>query len=105
MDNIVIAHEVLHHIKVTNTKGILLKLDFEKTFDQVNWDFLFEILEGRGFGPKWIRCIRDIFVGSRTYVNFNGRMGEYFNCKRGLDKEILCLSFYLIRLLMFLTKF
>jgi hypothetical protein len=30
-----------------------LKLDFEKAYDKVNWNFLFESLAARGFCPKW----------------------------------------------------
>lgn len=83
-DNIVIAHEILHHTRITKQKGILLKLDFEKAFDKVNWDFLVEILEARGFGTLFVNWIRDILTSSRTSVSFNGNQGPYFPCKRGL---------------------
>jgi chitinase len=52
MDNVVCAHEVLYQVHVSKTKGVMLKIDFEKTFDRVNWDFLLETLKGRGFGLK-----------------------------------------------------
>jgi len=29
--------------------GVILKLDFEKAYDKVNWKLLFEFLEKRGF--------------------------------------------------------
>jgi Reverse transcriptase (RNA-dependent DNA polymerase) len=58
MDNVVCAHEVLHQVKLFKTKGVLFKIDFEKTFDHVNWDFLLETLVGRGFGPKWMIWIK-----------------------------------------------
>lgn len=54
MNNVVCAHEILHQIKISKTKGVLFKIDFEKTFDCVNWDFLLEVLKGRNFGDKWI---------------------------------------------------
>jgi Reverse transcriptase (RNA-dependent DNA polymerase) len=48
MDNVVVASEVLHQVRIRKNKGVLFKIDFEKTFDMINWDFLIEILVGRG---------------------------------------------------------
>ena len=83
-DNIVCAHEILHQVRRTKQKGILLKLDFEKAFDKVNWEFLFEVLHARGFGSLFINWIHDILQGGRTCVTFNGEQGAYFSCKQGL---------------------
>jgi hypothetical protein len=35
-DNIICAQQVLHQVRKTKTKGILLKLDYEKTCDNIN---------------------------------------------------------------------
>jgi uncharacterized protein YpiB (UPF0302 family) len=35
-DNIICAQEIFHKIRKNKTKGILLKIDFEKVFDSVN---------------------------------------------------------------------
>jgi Reverse transcriptase (RNA-dependent DNA polymerase) len=35
-NNIICAQKVLHQVRLTKAKGIMLKLDFEKTFDNVN---------------------------------------------------------------------
>lgn len=83
-DNIICAHEVLHSVRLSKQKGILLKLDFEKAFDQVNWEFLFEILEARGFGSLFTNWIKDILEGGRSCVSFNGMQGSFFPCKKGL---------------------
>jgi hypothetical protein len=36
MDNVVVATEVLHQVRIKKIKGVLFKIDFEKTFDRVN---------------------------------------------------------------------
>lgn len=54
-DNIVTAHELLHHVRITKQKGIFFKLDFKKAFDKVHWDFLIEVLHARGFGSLFIQ--------------------------------------------------
>jgi hypothetical protein len=35
-------------------QGYLLKLDYEKAYDKVNWSFFIEVLEKRGFENRWL---------------------------------------------------
>jgi len=49
MYGVMAHHEILHETKRSNKTGVVLKLDFEKAYDKVCWDFLFRTLEMRGF--------------------------------------------------------
>ena len=49
MSGVMAHHEILHETKRSNKTGVVLKLDFEKAYDKVCWDFLFRTLEMRGF--------------------------------------------------------
>jgi Reverse transcriptase (RNA-dependent DNA polymerase) len=86
------------YILLKGKKCLLFKIDFEKPFDRVNWDFLFEILEGKGFSSLWISWIKNILYNSKTCINFNGQLGEYFSCKRGVRQGDLIspFLFYLV---------
>lgn len=53
LEGCVIIHEVLHELRIKNLEGIILKIDFEKAYDKVKWDFLFEVMEKKRFPPKW----------------------------------------------------
>ncbi|GAA0143480.1 hypothetical protein LIER_04153 [Lithospermum erythrorhizon] len=56
-DNILIAHELLHHISYkANSKNslIALKLDMSKAYDQVEWSFLKAIMLKLGFCRTWV---------------------------------------------------
>jgi hypothetical protein len=53
MTGIMALHEVMHETKKTGKTGIILKLDFEKAYDKVCWDFLFDGLKIRGFCKTW----------------------------------------------------
>lgn len=54
LDGVVVLHEVLHELRVSKKKGLILKLDFEKAYDRVRWSFLEQVMRGRGFPETWI---------------------------------------------------
>ena len=51
-DCFIVAQETLHFMKSSQSPGLMLKLDFEKAFDNVNWDFLINALIGLGCDIK-----------------------------------------------------
>lgn len=53
MTGIMALHEILHETKRRKKIGVTLKLDFEKPYDKVDWDFLFDCLKYRGFCTTW----------------------------------------------------
>jgi Reverse transcriptase (RNA-dependent DNA polymerase) len=59
-DNIICAQEILYKIRKNKNKGILFKIDFEKFFDSVNWQFFSEVLQARGFGNRWTKWIKKL---------------------------------------------
>lgn len=38
-------HEILHDTRFKKKDVEVLKLDFEKAYDKIDWDFLFEFLK------------------------------------------------------------
>lgn len=59
MDGILCLHEILHNTKARKKDGLILKLDFEKAYDKISWDFLAECLRQRSFNEKWCMWIWD----------------------------------------------
>jgi hypothetical protein len=57
LETVISAHEILHDSIKNKEKGLVLKLDYEKAYDIVNWQFLQEILISRGFRNKWVNWI------------------------------------------------
>jgi hypothetical protein len=49
MDGFMTLHDVMHHTRVKKEIGIILKLDFEKAYGEVTWDFLLECHKLKGF--------------------------------------------------------
>jgi len=54
MSGVMALHEVLHETKRRKETGVVLKLDFEKAYDKVCWDFLFSNLEMRGVQQQMV---------------------------------------------------
>jgi hypothetical protein len=53
MDGVVSLHEIIHEVKRKKQSGVIFKVDFEKAYDKVNWNFLHHMMIKKGFGGKW----------------------------------------------------
>jgi hypothetical protein len=51
-DNFLYAQNLIRALHRSKQPDLFLKLDIAKAFDSVRWDFLQEVLESLGFGPK-----------------------------------------------------
>jgi Reverse transcriptase (RNA-dependent DNA polymerase) len=84
MDGVVTAQEILYYSHMNNDIRVLIKLDFEKAFDRLNWDYLLETFSHKNFPTQWIQWIRNILHGGRVCINLNGHLIVYFECTRGV---------------------
>jgi hypothetical protein len=50
----------------------------------VDLDFLFEILDSRGFCHTWINWIRALITGGYVGVALNGSDSQFFKTEKGL---------------------
>ena len=67
-----ITNEVIDSMLKSNTLRVLCKLDIEKAYDHVSWDFLFEGLNKMGFGHKWIGWISWCIFSPKFSIIVNG---------------------------------
>jgi hypothetical protein len=63
LEGMVVLHEILHEIRVKNLKGIILKLDFKKTYEKVHWNYMMEVLRRKNFPNKWLEWTKQIVEG------------------------------------------
>ncbi|KAL4395796.1 hypothetical protein AHAS_Ahas01G0027700 [Arachis hypogaea] len=85
-DNIIVAQEVLHFMKKTKSKkGVLaFKIDLEKAYDRVSWEFLEQSLLMFGFPGTIVSLIMKCVKSSSLSLMWNGNRLDGFQPKRGL---------------------
>ncbi|KAK4382460.1 LINE-1 retrotransposable element O protein [Sesamum angolense] len=73
-DNILLAQELTNCPgKGGSVNNIIMKLDMEKAYDRMNWNFLYCMLTKLGFPKQWIELIKKqwIKLSSHTVVDCN----------------------------------
>ena len=65
---------------------MLYKLDIEKAYDDISWDFLLQILERMGFGRKWLIWISWCISMTSFSVLYNDSPTGLFWSSKGLRK-------------------
>jgi hypothetical protein len=69
---------------------VVIKLDYEKSYDKISIDFLLEFLKLRGFGERWVGWIKKIVIGGSVSVLANGEKSTTFKTGKGLRQGTLC---------------
>jgi hypothetical protein len=78
MEGAIILHETLHEMHKKKSNGVILKLDFEKACDKVNWNFLQQALRMKGFSDIWCKWIDQVVSGGSVAVKVNDEIGHFF---------------------------
>ncbi|KAJ0527046.1 putative RNA-directed DNA polymerase [Helianthus annuus] len=84
LDGPLILSEVLSWAKITKKQILVFKVDFQKAYDSVNWNFLLDILNGMNFPTLWRNWIKACLKSGRSSVLVNGSPTTEFQLYRGL---------------------
>lgn len=89
-DNILIAHETFHYLKHKKSKldfEIGLKVNMNKAYDRVEWDFLEGVMIKMGFCNRLIFLIMSCVRTVSFSVSINGNVGDRFKPSRGIRQS------------------
>ncbi|XP_042952203.1 uncharacterized protein LOC122289285 [Carya illinoinensis] len=86
-DNIMVAYEVMHSMKVRKKGGqrnMAIKIDMSKAYDRIEWVFLEKIMRKMGFNSKCIDMIMKCVSIVSYSILLNGKPGQKIFPSRGL---------------------
>ncbi|MCI03311.1 LINE-1 reverse transcriptase like, partial [Trifolium medium] len=84
LDGVLVVNELLDLAKRRKDKCLMFKVDFERAYDTVNWNFLEYMMTRMGFTVGWRQWIRACVFQSSMSVLVNGSPTEDFTVGKGL---------------------
>ncbi|KAK8504148.1 hypothetical protein V6N12_005687 [Hibiscus sabdariffa] len=84
--NTVINQEIVHSMSSKRGQGgwIAIKIDIQKAFDRLRWDFIENTLVDAGIPHYLIRIILHCITSSSLQVQWNGALGRAFQPPKGI---------------------
>ena len=78
------SFEYIYQCKLSKKPIVLLKLDFEKAFDSIEHEAIYQVLRHLGFPEKFIYWVKIMLETGTSSVLVNGVPGRKFKCRRGV---------------------
>ena len=84
LDGLLIANELVDDARKCRKDLLLFKVDFEKTYDFVDWKYLDSVMEKMTFPTLWRKWMMECISTPTISVLVNGSPTEEFKLERGL---------------------
>src|SRR3954467_269510 len=72
LDGVLVVNEIIDMAKREKRSCLILKVDYEKAYDCVNWDNLRYVMRRMGFGDLWLKWIEATVLKSSMAIVVNG---------------------------------
>ena len=86
LDGVFVVNEAIKWLKKKRIPSLLLKLDFQKAYDSVNWSFLKLVMIKMDFGWKWISWIMRCVCSASMFILVNGSPLKPFKMEKVLKQ-------------------
>lgn len=78
LDNLMLAWETIEWAQQSGQNPLLVKLDFDKAYDRIHWDFILKMLHSLGFGPKLQKHVKMLFQDANAQIVINNSLTTPF---------------------------
>jgi len=82
--NILRTQDLISHCRDNHLNGVMINIDFEKAFDSIEWEFIWEAMEFFHFPKKYICWIKCLYQNIETAIINNGHLSTFFKPSRGV---------------------
>ena len=86
VDGVVVVNEIVDFARKAKVQCLILKVDFEKAYDSVDWGFLEYMMIRVGMCNKWVAWMKACVFGGSMSILVNGSPTEEINIQRGLKQ-------------------
>ena len=92
-DNTRLIYDLIKYTDEENIPGLLLIVDFEKSFDSISWEFIPEVMDFFNFGPSINKWISVLYKDISSALIQSGFLSDFFfpierGCRQG-DPRLL----------------
>ncbi|GKU90517.1 hypothetical protein SLEP1_g4505 [Rubroshorea leprosula] len=84
VDGVVTANEVIDEAKRRRKKSFVFRVDFEKVYDEVCWNFINYMLDRMAFSVTWKRWIQECLKSSMVSILINESPTRQFLVTKGI---------------------
>ncbi|KAL0150101.1 hypothetical protein M9458_054528, partial [Cirrhinus mrigala] len=83
-DSLVLIRDAICYARDRNIRLVVLNLDFEKAFDRVSHQYLFQVLQKMGFPERFIAWVGLLYKGLVSKILVNGHLSKAVNIYSGV---------------------
>ena len=85
-DNIRRLLEIIDYYSTENLAGLIFIADFEKAFDTINWNFIYQCLEIFNFGESFIKWVHVLYQNPCSKIINNGHISDPNTLSKGVRR-------------------
>ncbi|MCO5606714.1 hypothetical protein L7F22_060904 [Adiantum nelumboides] len=76
LDTIITLRETFEYAEDVDMQYVFFKIDFDKAYDRIEWDFILQSLHDIGFGKLFVKYIHVLFGNALAQIAINGELTD-----------------------------